>query len=351
MLYVGLDYHTRKSQVSILDEFGEVVLEGSVETSGELASLLKDLPDEARVLFEAGHGWPRLVRELEGVPVELEMCHPVENREIARDRRKSDRRDAQNLAGYLMTGIYKKVYMPSEDVRAQRQFVRSRASLSRCRTMAKNGIHGLLGYAGVPKRDGDIFAKRQRKYLEKLELPGEVREVLDIDLRLLDVQDELIGMLDKRIAEMNRHDPTARLLKTIPGVGDFTARVIIAQIGDIRRFPSDGSFACYCGLTPGQRQSSDKLRMKGITKEGSSMLRWCLVQSAWIAVRMDPSLREFFRNLASRKDSCTAICAVARKLAIAVWHIMTKKVPYRARKPQAEGKPVVAPGKTGRKSG
>jgi transposase len=349
MLYVGLDYHTRQSQVAILDEHGQVVMEGRLETEWGLPKLLRDLPDEAKVLFEAGYGWPRLVRILEGIPVELVMCHPVENRKIACDRRKSDKRDARNLAVYLMTGTYKEVYMSPEDVRTQRQLVRSRACISRHVTMAKNGIHGLLGYAGIPKQTGDIFAKKRREFLENVELPEEVREILNIDLKLLDVQDELMGELDKRIVRMNRNDPTARLLKTIPGVGDFTARMIIAQVGDIRRFPSDKAFACYCGLTPGQRQSSDTVRMMGISKEGSSMLRWCLVQSSWIAIRMDPSLRQFFESLQSRKDSCTAICAVARKLAVAVWHIMTKQVPYRARKPKSEGKPAVPLGKSERK--
>jgi transposase len=299
-------------------------------------------------LFEAGYGWPRLVRILKGIPVELVMCHPVENRKIACDRRKSDRRDAKNLAVYLLTGTYKEVYIPDEEVRSQRQLVRGRANLSRHVTMTKNGVHGLLGYAGVPKESGDIFTKKRREYLEKVELPEEVRRVLDGEIRFLDVQSELMNELDKRIAEMNRQDPQAKLLKTIPGVGDFTARMIIAQIGDIKRFSTDKSFACYCGLTPGQHQSSDTHRMTGISKEGSSMLRWCLVQSAWIAIRFDPSLKQFYDELKSRKDSCSAICAVARKLSIAVWHIMAKQVPYRIRRVQAEGKPVVPPGKLAR---
>jgi transposase len=347
MLYVGLDYHTKHSQVAILDECGQVVMEAKLETENGLPNLLKDLPDEAKVLFEAGYGWPRLVRILEGIPVELVMCHPVENRKIATDRRKSDKRDARNLAVYLMTGTYKKVYMSPEEVRTQRQLVRSRACMSKHVTMAKNGIHGLLSYAGIPKQTGDIFAKKRRAFFESVELPEEVQEILNIDLKLLDMQDELMCELDKRIVLMNKSDPTAKLLMTIPGVGDFTARMIIAQVGDIRRFPSDKSFACYCGLTPGQKQSSDTIRMMGISKEGSSMLRWCLVQSSWIALRMDPALREFYESLRSRKDNCTAICAVARKLALAVWHIMTKQVPYKARKPKSEGKPAVAPVKSG----
>lgn len=346
MLFVGLDYHTKHSYVSILDENGMEVMEGRVETTTQLPGLLRELPGPAKVLFEAGYGWPRLIEILRGIPVELVMCSPVENRKIACDRRKSDRRDAKHLAMYLLTGTYKKVYMADEEIRAQRQLVRGRAFLTRYGTMVKNRVHGLLGYAGKPKERGDIFTKKRRGFLDEMELPERVREVLDCDLRILDLQSELMNSLDKSIAEMNRRDPTARLLKTIPGVGDFTARMIIAQVGDIDRFPSDKSLACYCGLTPGQRQSSEKLVMMGISKEGSSMLRWCLVQSSWIAIRLDPSLKEFYERLNARKDSCSAICAVARKLAVAVWHIMKKKVPFRFRKTFSEGKPAVAHGKS-----
>jgi transposase len=346
MLYVGLDYHTKHSYVSILTDNGNEIMEGRVESTSELPDLLGNLPEEAKVIFEAGYGWPRLVKILEGIPVELVMCNPVENRKIACDRRKSDRRDAKNLAVYLLTETYKDVYIPDEEVRAERQLIRGRTHLSRNMTMTKNRVHGLLSYAGVPKECGDIFTKKRRDFLESVELPEDVRKVLDTDIRLLDLQSDLINDLDKRIAEMNRSDPDARLLKTIPGVGDFTARMIIAQVGDIKRFATDKSIACYCGLTPGQRQSSDKLRMMGISKEGSAMLRWCLVQSSWTAIRLDPGLREFFEKLSSKKDSCTAICAVARKLAVIVFHIMTKKVPYRPVKAASEGKPVVPFGKS-----
>ena len=346
MLYIGLDYHTKHSYVSMLDENGREVFEGKVETTVELPDLLRELPEAAEVLFEAGYGWPRLVKLVEGIPIRLIMCSPVENRKIACDRRKSDKRDARNLAVYLLTGTYKEVYMPDEEVRSQRQLVRGRSFLSKYQTMVKNRVHGLLGYAGVPKEPEDIFAKKRRGYLDGVEVPEEVRAVLDRDLSLLDLQSECMKTLGGRIAEMNRRDPAARLLKTIPGVGDFTARVIIAQAGNIGRFASAKSFACYCGLTPGQRQSSDRLRMTGISKEGSPMLRWCLVQSSWIAVRMDPALKKYFEELSSRKDSCTAICAVARKLAVIAFHILSKKVPYRPQKADSEGKPAMPPGKS-----
>jgi transposase len=344
MINVGLDYHTKHSHLAILDEGGEKVWDGRVASEGELPRVLGEIL-EGRVLFEAGYGWPRLVRAMKDVDVELVMCHPVDNRKIAGDRRKSDRRDAENLAVFLKAEAFSPAYMAGEKVRDERQLIRGRVNMAWALTRVKNQIHSLLAYAGVPKESADIFAAKRRWYLETVELEDSTREILNSSLQALDMYKELIRKADARIREMNRKDPIARFLKTIPGVGDLTARIVLAEAGDINRFASDKSFACYSGLTPKQHQSGKTMRMMGLTKEGSSLLRWSLVQAAWLAIRMDPALQEFFTGVKARKNAKTAICAVARKLAVASWHVMTEKSPYRAQKPKIEGKPVGAPGR------
>jgi transposase len=345
MVYVGLDYHTKWSYLTILGDGSEEVVEAKLDSRCELAEFLGKLPD-AKVLFEAGYGWPRLAKILEEIDVELSMCHPESNRRIACDRRKSDRRDSRNLAVYLKTGTYKPAYMPDEAVRDERQFVRGRTYLSWKITRVKNQIHSLLAYAGIPKESEAIFAMKRRSYLETVKVPEQTREILDVNIRELDFLTEQLAILDKRIVEMNRNDPLARLLKTIPGIGDISARVILAEIGDIARFPTDKSLACFTGLTPKQHQSGNTMRTMGITKEGSSHMRWVYVQAAWIALRFDPALREYYEGLEKEKGAQKAICAVAHKLAIASWHILTKRTPYRPQRPKAEGKPAVARGKS-----
>ena len=346
MINVGLDYHTQKSYLSILDKENEEIYHGELDSHCELAGFLESLP-EAKVLFEAGYGWPRLVKLLEGTKVELVMCHPENNRRIATDRRKSDRRDAKNLAVYLKTGTYKKAYMPNENIRDERQLVRGRAYTVRKTTRLKNQIQSMLAYAGVPKANINIFAIKNRYYFDTINVPQSTKEVLDINLELFDVHVELLKRLDTRMKEMNRNDPRARLLKTIPGVGDVTARTLLSEIGDIARFKTAKSLGCYSGLVPKQRQSGESMRSMGLTKEGSAHIRGVMVQAAWIAIRRDPALMDFFDELKARKNAQVAICAVARKLVIAAWHVLTKNVPFRAQKPLRESKPAVARGTTG----
>ena len=349
MIKVGLDYHTQTSYLSVLDDANEEIHEGVIDTV-RLPEFLGELGD-AEVLFEAGYGWPRLVKMLEGIGVELKMCHAEENRRIARDRRKSDRRDAANLAVYLSTGTYKPAFMPDDELRDERQLVRSRAYTVRKITRLKNQIHSMLAYAGVPKASVNIFAMKNRYYFDTIDLPENTREALDVNLESYDFHLTILKRLDDRVVEMNRTDLRARLLKTIPGVGDVTARTLLSEIGDIGRFKTSKSLACYAGLSPGQRQSGSSTHMTGITKEGSSHIRGVMVQAAWIAIRLDPALREFYEKLKQKKTAQKAICAVARKLVVSAWYILKKQVPFKARKPMLEDKPVVARGTSGRKSG
>ena len=343
MLYAGLDYHTKKSYVSLLDDAGVEIGGANLESGHELADFLEGL-DGVQVLFEAGYGWPRLVKLLANSGVELNMCHPEENRRIATDRRKSDSRDANNLAMYLKSGMYKKAYMPDDAVRDERQLVRGRAYTVRKITRLRNQVRSLLAYAGVQKVPANIFAMKNRYYFDTIELPESTRIVLDVNLESFDAHNEMLKRLDARMKEMNRVEPRARLLKTIPGVGDVTARTLLSEIGDIARFKTAKSLACYSGLVPKQRQSGESMRSMGLTKEGSAHIRAVMVQAAWITIRLDPAFREFYDELKARKNAQTAICAVARKLVTAAWYILKNDVPYRARKPVHESKPAVARG-------
>ena len=344
MNFVGLDYHTKSSYVSVVNEENEEIWDGRVNSHWELAEFLGNLGD-VKVLFEAGYGWPRLAKMLEDTDVELLMCHPEANRRIAKDRRKSDQRDARNLALYLKIDGYKPAFMPDAGIRDERQLIRAHIYMTRRITMIKNQIHSLLAYAGVPKESFNIFTKKSRQYLETIEVPKYTREVLDVNIESLDLHKDLLKRIDGLIVELNRRDPRARLLKTIPGVGDITARVILAEIGDINRFPTDKGLACYAGLTQRQYQSAETRRTMGITKEGSSHMRWVLVQAAWIAIRFDPALREFYEKLKEKKNARVAVCAVARKLIVSAWHILKKQVPYKPQRPDSKGKPAVSRGK------
>jgi hypothetical protein len=115
----------------------------------------------------------------------------------------------------------------------------------------------------------------------------------------------------------------------LPGFGVITAMTVLAAIGEIERFETPKKLASYSGLIPGLEQSGTKKRGKGITMEGRRELRWALVEAAQMAVKSDPLLKMRFEALQRRMHRNQAIVAIARHLLELVWHVLTRRQPYR----------------------
>jgi transposase len=108
--------------------------------------------------------------------------------------------------------------------------------------------------------------------------------------------------------------PKGRGEYAIPGVGALTIDVVLSELGDVRRFHSQKDVAAYAGLVPVCRESAGKVKQGGITKEGSRLLRWILVEAAWRLTSKTRRWSRIYDRLAVRKGKKRAIVAVARRL-------------------------------------
>lgn len=145
---------------------------------------------------------------------------------------------------------------------------------------------------------------------------------------MIDAYDEQIEKLEETIAQKVMESQAAQRLLTIPGVGRYTAAVIVAEVGEIDRFDTDKQLVSYAGLDPVVHQSGDKEIRGGISKEGSAPLRWALFQCASIAVRCDNYFGNFHTWLKERKNHQVAIVATARKMLVSIFHMLTRKELY-----------------------
>jgi transposase len=126
-----------------------------------------------------------------------------------------------------------------------------------------------------------------------------------------------------------REKETRAIIKTAPGVGFVTAEVVVSELGDFSRFPNAKKISAYAGLVPKVRQTGGKKpKDLAITKEGSGLLRWALVESAWRLVRTSPRWADFFSRLRQRSGSKRAIVAVARKLLCVLYAMLKTSTPY-----------------------
>ena len=164
---------------------------------------------------------------------------------------------------------------------------------------------------------------------------------------LIDALQERIDRLDWEIRQRARSDPRVKVLTQLPGVGPFTALVILAEAGDISRFGSARQLASWAGLTPTVR-GSDRVACYGhISKEGSAWLRWVLCEAAQTAKR-HPQFAPAFQRTAKRRGKKIATTAIARKLATRAWHLLTDAEHNQAGHPTAPqpANPATAPAGT-----
>lgn len=342
MLSVGVDLHKRYSQIEAIDEGGKRRAGGRVGNElEEVDRFFRSLGEPCRVVLEAGWNWGLMHDWLELVEnvVEVQLAHPYGVRAIASAQVKTDRIDARMLGQLLRAGLIPRAHIPGRETRQLREAVRQRLFLVRLRTMLKNRIHALLDrHHIVAPPASDLFGKRGRNYLSKVEVPGLAQSLLRQDLHLLETLGSEIKETEKLLEKTLQGDRRLELLRTIPGLGALLATVVATEIDRIDRFARPAKLVAYAGLVPSTYSSGGKTSHGGLMKMSNKWLRWALVEAAWIAVRHDPYFRHQYALRHKNKGPKTAIIAVARRLAQVIWCVLTENRPYQLRQPTSKGR-------------
>jgi len=302
-VYVGIDVHRKRSQVAVVTGDGKVQLNRNVVNGSEpMLRLIGDLPTGTPVAFEAAYGWGWLVELLEDYGFDPHLVHPLRCKAIASARLKNDRADAAILAQLL------------------RALLRHRASLVRLGTGLRNRIHAVVADFGYD-RTGSYWSGPGRGWLAELGLPAVSREIVTDCLAFIDALAPAVDRIDGELRQHARADPRVKVLTALPGVGQFTALVMLAEIGDITRFPSARKLASWAGLTPTVRGSDLAVRHGHISKQGSAWLRWVLNQAAQTAKR-SPEFAATYAAITKRRGKKIATTAIARKLLTRAYHLL-----------------------------
>lgn len=320
-MYLGIDAHKNFSQVCLMTEKGDLVDEQRLINFTKEAEKFYERISKYRVnaAIEATGVVMPLVKELEKHGIKVNIAHPAKTKLIAEAKIKTDKVDAKALANLLRTNFLPTCYMPNEHTRNLRELVRDRAKLTRMRSTLKVQIRHILLNRGII-RDENVFTQEGLQKLKELGI-----DAINMRVCLIDEFSKFIAELNSEIRSRVEDDEFSSLLTTIPGIGYYTALLIVSEIGEIERFPNSRKLCSYAGLVPSTHQSGSVLRRGRITRQGSKWLRWALVQCAHIAVRKDPEFKKFYKKLARRKGNKKAIVAVAKKmLGIAYWMMKHK---------------------------
>jgi transposase len=331
---IGLDVHREFCEVAICED-GEVRSAGRVPATPEgIDSLAHSLLPSDRVALEVTGSCWEVCRVLEPYVNRVVVVSP-DDTGITSARAKTDKLDARALANLLWKGELEAVWMPDERCRILRRRLARREQLVRSRSRAKNEIHASLQRRLQPKPPcSDLFGVKGRQWLAALELPGEERESVDAAMRHVEFLDAEIAQVEKLIAQQALSWPEIRRLMTVPGVNLICAASFIAAVGDPHRFLTSRKLVAYLGLDPRVKQSGDTPARSGrISKRGSPMARWALVEAAWTAVLQPGPLHGFYERTKHRRGHGKAIVATARKLAVLFWCMLTRGEDYAHQQP------------------
>jgi transposase len=331
--FVGIDVGKARCQAAIMNQEGVLIDEFTFTNNHEgINDFTSGLSVEDRAVMEStGSVWLKLYESLEEQHVSVVLANPLKTKAIASAKIKNDKVDARMLAHLLRSNLVAESYVPSKPLRELRNLLRHRAGVVKMRTMVKNNIHALVDTYGFRHTFSDLFGKRGLEWLNTLQLSPSDRLMLKNHLGHLENLNQQIQRVDVEIHSKACEDEDVRLLLSLTGVDIYTAMLIKSEIGNIERFPTYKKLVSWAGLAPSLHQSGTVEYHGGITKQGSKMLRWVIVESARVAVNHDPRMRGFYERVKHRRGDQKAIIAVANKMLKITWFMLTRREPYESR--------------------
>jgi transposase len=326
--YVALDVHKSYVMVGAVNSQHEVVLPPRrvpLLTFEDWAK--KHLrSDDAVVLEATTNAW--LVHDLLVPLVErVVVVHPYHVKLIAASMVKTDKIDTLVLARLLAANFVPAVWVPPVHVRELRGLIAHRQRLIRQRTAAKNRLQSLLHRHNLIPPPGDLA--EQRDWWANQPISGIEKLRARHDLVIIDCLAPLTVEVEAELAQLSISPAWADqvpFLIQLPGIGLLTAMTILGAIGEIERFPSAKKLVGYAGLGTRVHISGQMHRTGSITKQGRRELRAVMIEAAWVAVRTHAHWQNQFEQLEMRSGRQKAIVAIARKLLVVTWHVLTAHV-------------------------
>jgi len=335
-VYIGIDVHKEKWHITARVK-GEEVFHGSMLSEYQcLRKFLERFKGcKVKVAYEAGPCGFGLYDKLSAEGIETIVVPPSLIPVESGNKVKTDKRDSRKLAKLLESNMLKKVYVLTEEDRANRELVRTRRQLMEHRSDVMRQIKSKLLFHGIksPFPPKQSWTKRYVKWLRQLHLEHEVVKVSFNTL--IDLYEYLGSQLMRIIKEIivlsqsDKYSHRVKLLRSVPGIGILIGMELLVELADIERFKTADEIASYMGLTPSEYSTGQYVRQGRITRCGNTRARVCLVESSWHLIVKDLFWRSKYMKLKYRRGAKRAIIAIARNLIIRIRRILLNNEPYK----------------------
>ncbi len=334
--YLGIDLHKQFAYWHLIDDSGEILWTGKVPSTERDTKARLEQPGiplgsvTAAIESVEHYGWYADLLTKYGVGT-VHLANPHKLRLIAENPLKNDKKDAEIIAQYLRSGTLPLSYLAPEEIRNLRELVRTRMYLAKQRTAAKVRIRNALAKHGLTCRYKDIAGEKAKVWLDIADIPEDHKREIESLLRVMSTLTKEIDSFEAEMKQRGQSYPEVQILKTVPGIADVRALIIMAEVGDFSRFNSPHKLAAFAGLVPRSFSSGGQERLGRITKRGSSLLRHALVQAAQQAHPKWGDLYTFKARIKEQKHTGAAKVALARKILTICWYLVQRNEPFRAR--------------------
>lgn len=319
MWYLGIDLHRLTVVIAGVNDSGEAMTPVTIpcQETEAIRQLVAQLgPFRAVIEASSTYRWLYDLLRPYGTVV---LAHPLRLRAMIQRRSKTDKLDAQLLANLLRINQIPIAYIPPEPYQELRDLTRSRSRLARDQAEVKIKLRALLARQNRQAPYRIPFGPRGLAWFTKQDF-GRIENLVrdELVLRLAHYRRQL-AILEEQMVSLREAFPQAETLLEVPGIGLYSALLIIGELGEVERFKTAKQVGAYAGLTARVNQSGGHCYRGSITRQGSPWLRWVLVEAAIHAVRKDPALRNFYTRVRKRSSAKIARVAAARKLAEICW--------------------------------
>jgi transposase len=328
-IYIGVDFHARQQTICYLKiETGELVTcELKHQDKEKVRAFYQQFPGPVIVGLEASGYSPWFESMLEQLGCEVWVGDATEIRRRARWREKSDRRDAELIWDLMAHHEFPRLYRPAGQSREVLRMLRYRQKLIKIRTMSKNSLQSLALQAGLAK-GSRLFTKDGQQELSIAEMSPVMHWQCEHWLRLLEPLNQQLLETMMWFKDQGKGDVCVTRLRTHPGIGLLTSLCLVHTLQPVSRFRNQRKVVAYAGFDPMVRSSAERAIYLGISKAGSRMLRYLLVEATHTAVRYDEDLKRFYKRVAERRGRPKAKVATARKLLIRAYIMMRDEIDY-----------------------
>lgn len=330
MHYIGIDAHKQTCQATVMDDDGRIIERKKIRTDMTELSEFFSRYKKSRAVVEACPVWEIVYESGRRAGVEVILANPGQVKAISQARVKTDKVDSETLAHLLRTDMVPESYIAPTWVRELRKDLRGRIHLQKTVVAIRNQLYSEMMRKGIKYKSECLKTKKGRHALrEALPIPRVLRRLNILEGLEQELKDYNAELLLPAFYENEK----AQLLTTIDGVGFYTSMTVIAELGDVNRFPDSDSVVSYTGLAPWVRQSGGTTRLGSITKAGPHNLRWVLVEATHSHLRFckakdECRLCQFYRRVEKKRKGKIAVVAAAAKLLRIMYWMLKLNRPY-----------------------